>query len=96
MKKYIPFIALFFFHLNSYAECNLNSFRWECDVIAKHKPNWRAHTLVYCGNTQVFLTREQYDLVRRYQEADVNMVLNIKGRYVTGPCIVYNRHATEN
>ena len=88
MKKITTLCILLMLPISiAYADCDLTLFRWDCDIPIHVKPTHHASSLIYCGNTNMYVTKAQYDIMTRYQRADVNMILTVHGEYVDSPCI---------
>lgn len=71
-----------------FAACDLTEFKWGCDFRARSAQTSATSSVVYCANIPVYLNTAQYDMLRAYQRANVNMVLKVNGEYVTGPCML--------
>jgi len=73
--------------------CDLTEFRWLCEIAVHHKYSEVAPSVIDCGGTNVYVTREQYETIARYQRASINMTLKVNGEYITSPCVPAGYHA---
>jgi hypothetical protein len=85
--KSILSIVCFCVTTSAFAVCDVHHFRWPCQLPAADKPVSRQLYTVYCNNLPVYVDKEVYLEVMRYQHANVNMDLMIGDQYVAGPCI---------
>jgi hypothetical protein len=67
--------------------CDLNHFRWDCELPFKTRPSHTTQSMVYCGNIKGYLTPAQYETLVRYYRRNINMVLKVNDEYVNSPCV---------
>lgn len=89
--KRIVIISLLPFNL-AFANCDLGHFRWDCEIPIQPTASSRNHSLVYCGNSIGYISRDQYETLIRYQRANINMVVKINGEYLDSPCVGDERY----
>lgn len=71
--------------LSLWANCDLSTYRWQCNITPKLSPA-RNLVTVFCNGTPVFITRHQRNILNRYAQSNVIMNLKVNGEYFTGPC----------
>ena len=85
--KSVLWIACMCLTMSSFAACDLHHFRWSCELPAAKKPMVNRLYTVYCNNLPVYVSKEVYLEVMRYQHANVNMDLMVDDEYIGGSCI---------
>ncbi len=86
IKAILLLIGIFTYSI-SFASCDLTKFRWGCDIYPKIKSKHRGDALIYCGSTRLYVSREQFNLIRHYQSAGVHMSIKVNDIYYDGPCV---------
>jgi hypothetical protein len=59
----------------------------DANIPIQIKPRGAMAYLVYCRDLPVYVTREAYQEVIRYQTANINMDLMVNGEFAQGPCV---------
>lgn len=90
MKPFLLISGLLFASIAS-AECDLERFRWGCDLQIQPRPTPWARSLVYCGNAYGYVTPIQFHMLQHYQRANVDFVLKLNGEFIEGPCVPGDR-----
>ncbi len=92
MKSKVTAVLILMLSEVAYANCDITQFRWDCDLPANPRPSHQTRSLVYCGNTALYITASQYERLVQYQRRSINMVLKINGEYIDSPCIGFGKH----
>lgn len=71
----------------TYKNCDLTRFRWGCEIPIQARPTHHFPSMINCHGTNVYVTRDQYLEIMRYQRANVGMALEVNDEYVTSPCV---------
>ena len=87
MEKIIALFMAGLLPTTIYAGCDLTKFRWGCSAHPKIKNVHRGDALIYCGNTRLYVSKEQFNLIRHYQSAGVHMSIKVNDVYYDGPCV---------
>ena len=91
MKRLIFFIFLTSLPIFASANCDLTHFRWDCEILMHTKPSPYASSLIQCDRTFGYIRQSDYDILKRYQRANVSLHVMLNGEYVDGPCIPAGR-----
>jgi len=71
----------------SYAGCDLTKFRWGCTIFPKVKESRANNALIYCGSSKLYVSNQQFELIRHYQDAGVRLSIMVDDVYYDGPCV---------
>ncbi len=74
-----------------HAQCDFTHFRWDCEEAVPTKPKQYMRSLVYCGNSYVYVSKNEYDIIARAQRDNIQMVLKANGEYIDSPCLAAER-----
>ena len=77
--------------LSGFARCDPTVFASDCNIPISSVPD-KSEGRVYCGKTIGYISRQDYEVLRRYQRAKVNMILTFNGEYLDSPCIPAGRY----
>lgn len=87
MKKIFIILMTLLLTTFGHAGCDLTKFRWGCSIFPKVKNKHRSDALIYCGTTKLYVSKEQFNLIRHYQNTGVHMSLKVNDVYYDGPCV---------
>lgn len=87
MMKYLLGVLLLSVPLAALpVNCDLTTFRWQCEIPVRECPSCGKHSILDCNGSNVYVTREEYEQIMRYQRASVFFSLKVNGEWITGPC----------
>ncbi|MCC5792186.1 MAG: hypothetical protein JJT82_06195 [Legionellaceae bacterium] len=86
MRIYIMMILGCLGLQDTWARCDPTRFMSRCEIPYTSERN-ASRSQVFCGDRLGYISREQYEVLRRYQRANINMILTLNGEYIDSPCI---------
>jgi hypothetical protein len=87
MTKYSKYIFLMLFAANAFAGCDPTLFRWGCSLKSQVVPKKTQDVLIYCGDTRLYVSQNQFHMIKRYQRAGITMSLLVDDIFYDGPCL---------
>ena len=90
MKSIFLLVLSMFVCLSVYGQCDLTRFADECAIPFTTK-GATDRSQVYCGEQLGYISRAHFEVLRRYQRANTNMILTVNGEYYDSPCIPFRR-----
>ena len=87
MKAWYCLVALILSSSFAHAGCDPTRFRWGCNMYSDVVDKSYDNNLVYCGNTRLYVSKNQFAMLARYQRAGINMHLMVNDVFFDGPCI---------
>ena len=95
MNQLTKAVMLLALSLQAHAFCDLTKFRWGCSIYPEVHQNKKESNLIYCGSTRLYVSREQFKMISRYQRSGVRMQLKIDDVFFDGPCIAASFNGNE-
>lgn len=86
MKKMFYVATAFLIAHSSFAGCDPTKFRWGCNMNANVVEKTHEDNLIYCGSTRVYVSKNQFAMLERYQRAGIHMHLLVDDVFYDGPC----------
>ena len=87
MRVCIYMSFLFIISSVVHAGCDPTQFRWGCAMNANVKEKAETDNLIYCGTTRLYVSKNQFEMLERYQRAGINMHLVVNDVFYDGPCL---------
>ena len=70
-----------------HAGCDPTQFRWGCSMNANVTEKAESDNLIYCGTTRLYVSKNQFEMIERYQRAGIDMHLVVNDIFYDGPCL---------
>lgn len=91
MKTTFLILLLIMSQQTANAGCDPTKFRWGCDMYANVKQKRESDNLIYCGSTRLYVSKQQFAMLERYQRAGIYTHLLVNDVFYDGPCLPQDR-----